>query len=566
MRYDSKSAPKGVIDVDFLVVGSGLAGLNAALHLADHGRVLVVTKRDAEEGATGYAQGGIASVTGPNDSIEMHLEDTLEAGAGLCHPKVARSIIEEGPEAVARLTALGVGFDRMPGSGTFHLTREGGHSASRILHAQDLTGRAIQRALQARVCEQPSVVVWPHAMVVDLITRKDADQADKRCLGAYVLTALGEIRAVRARATLVACGGAGKAYMFTSNPDVATGDGVAVAYRAGAYVSNMEFFQFHPTCLFHPQAKSFLISEALRGEGGTLRLDPDGPALMAGKHPRGDLAPRDVVARAIDDAMKREGKAHAWLDMRHLPSDYLKERFPNIYEKCLGFGFDLTTEPLPVVPAAHYLCGGVCTDLEGQTVVKGLWCAGESAHTGLHGANRLASNSLLEAAVMSGRSAQAMVRSLQENDASTVEDVAAWDFGEATDPDEMVVVAHNWDELRRAMWSYVGIVRSDRRLERARARIRLLLEEIKEYYWDFRPTRDLLELRNLATVASLVVDAAQARRESRGLHYNLDCPNTDPNAARPIVWQRSWPDAAAAKDWDDKPVKVADALPWENNA
>lgn len=521
-------------DTDFLVIGSGLAGLNAALRLASAGSVTVVTKRELHDSATSWAQGGIASVMGEHDSFDNHVRDTLAAGAGLCDEAAVRSIVEDGPQAIERLIELGVEFDRY-GEG-YDLTKEGGHSKRRILHSQDITGREIARALHERANAAPGITLLTDAIAVDLITADRSGPAgSNRCLGAYVLSSrTRQVEAIRAKATLIAAGGAGKVYLYTSNPDIATGDGIAMAYRAGASVSNMEFFQFHPTCLYHPQAKSFLISEALRGEGGTLRMK-DGSPLMKGVHPLGDLAPRDIVARAIDRAMKRTGADHVNLDMTGVSPAYITERFPNIHRACLALGIDMTTMPIPVVPAAHYCCGGVRTDVRGATDLPGLWVAGESGSTGLHGANRLASNSLLEAAVVSERAAHDMA---QYAEGARPNPVDEWDPGDATDPDEMVVVSHNWDELRRTMWNYVGIVRSDKRLARASARLDLLEDEIHEYYWDFKLTHDLIELRNLATVARLIIDSARMRRESRGLHFNIDCPATAPEA-RDTVLRRS---------------------------
>lgn len=511
--------------VDYLVIGSGLAGLNAALRLADSGSVLVVTKRDISDSATAWAQGGIAGVMDAHDSFENHVADTLEAGAGLCNEQAVRSIINAAPAAIDRLIDLGVNFDRKGDS--YDLTREGGHSQRRILHAQDLTGREIVRALNERAVATPAIRLLPHHIAVDLLTSRRLGAGNEdRCLGAYVLDSdSGEVHTVAAKATLLATGGAGKVYLYTSNPDVATGDGVAMAFRAGASVANMEFYQFHPTCLYHPKAKSFLVSEALRGEGGVLRT-ADGKRLMRGVHPLGDLAPRDIVARAIDAALKRSGDDHAVLDMTHLSAAEVTGRFPNIHQACMTLGIDMTATGIPVVPAAHYSCGGVRTDLNGAADLSGLWVAGETGYTGLHGANRLASNSLLEAAVISERAAACMREFATNHDNAPV--LPEWDPGSASDPDEMVVVSHNWDELRRTMWNYVGIVRSDKRLERAANRLKLLREEIQEYYWNFKLTHDLIELRNLATVARLIVECARARRESRGLHTNIDTPELAP--------------------------------------
>jgi len=514
------------VDVDYLVIGSGLAGLNAALRLAEGGgRVMVVTKRAVIDSATSGAQGGIASVMSEHDSFAAHVQDTLAAGAGLCRQDVVHSIVADGPKAVERLVSLGVSFDQQ--GGAYDLTREGGHSARRILHRQDFTGREIARALAERARASTHIEVREHCLAVDLVTARKLGAAPgvDRCVGAYLLDeSRGTVETVRAKATLLATGGAGKVYLYTSNPDVASGDGVAMAFRAGATIANMEFIQFHPTCLFHPGAKSFLVSEALRGEGGVL-VRQDGTRFMQGVHELADLAPRDVVARAIDQELKRTGEDFVLLDMSAREPEFIKQRFPNIYEECLRYGIDISRQPIPVVPAAHFLCGGVRTDLVGATDLTGLWAAGETACTGLHGANRLASNSLLEAVVLSERAAIEMRRFAQQCAHDT--DVPEWDSGSASDPDEMVVVSHNWDELRRAMWSYVGIVRSDKRLARAAARIALLQDEIDEYYWNFKLTFDLCELRNIATVASLIVACAEHRRESRGLHFNIDMPTAD---------------------------------------
>ena len=511
------------VDCDFLVLGSGLAGLNAGLRLAEHGRGGVVTKRGLFETATNNAQGGIAAVTSDADSTEAHVNDTLTAGAGLCREDVVRSIIADGANAIERLVSLGVKFDQT--AGEYDLTREGGHSARRILHAKDLTGRELMRALTYHAAAQSNLTLLTDHIAVDLVTsRRIGRGSDDRCLGAYVLDSQsGNVITFRSKATLVATGGAGKTYLYTSNPDVATGGGVAMAFRAGAAIANMEFFQFHPTCLFHPQAKSFLISESLRGEGAVLRRK-DGSRLMRGVHPLGDLAPRDIVARAIDQDLKRTGDDFVLLDMTHRDPAFVATRFPNIHTACLALGIDMTKMPIPVVPAAHYACGGIRTDATGATNLAGLWAAGETACTGLHGANRLASNSLLEAAVISERAARSMVEFA--TGAEEPPPIPEWDPGNAADPDEMVVVSHNWDELRRAMWNYVGIVRSDKRLERAARRINALREEIHEYYWNFKLTHNLVELRNIATVAQLIIASASHRRESRGLHYNTSTPET----------------------------------------
>ncbi len=532
-----------VVDVDFLVLGGGLAGLNAALRLAEQGEVLIATNRELGESATAYAQGGIAAAISDSDSIEAHVTDTLTAGAGLCREQAVRSILNDAPQAIERLVQLGVHFDHH--AGTYDLGREGGHSARRILHAQDVTGREVMRALVSQAQRHPRLRLLTGHTAVDLITARRLGRGTQdRCLGAYLLdNQRGEVLTVRARATLLATGGSGKVYLYTSNPDVATGGGVAMAFRAGVGIANMEFFQFHPTCLYHPHAKSFLISEALRGEGGVLRRR-DGSVLMREIHPLGDLAPRDIVARAIDQDLKRTGADHVTLDMTHHDPAFLAARFPNIHTACLALGIDMTRTPIPVVPAAHYQCGGVRTDLDGATDLAGLFAAGEAACTGLHGANRLASNSLLEAAVLSDRAAQAMSERVRGVDHQAVPE---WDAGDATDPDEMVVVSHNWDELRRTMWNYVGIVRSDRRLNRAARRIQILREEIQEFYWNFRLTADLVELRNLATVAQLIVASAAFRRESRGLHFNRDCPEASDAWRHDTIAHRGVGDAVAVE-------------------
>ena len=523
------------VETDFLIVGGGLAGLVAALRLAKSGRVLMVAKGPAQETATAYAQGGIASVTSQQDTFAAHVDDTLNAGAGLCDAAVVNSVVADAPKAVEALVDAGVAFDRV--GEAYDLTREGGHSARRILHSQDITGREISRALREQVEKVAAVQHASNHVAIDLITlRKLGMGSQDRCLGAYVLNnETGQVETVRAKCTLLASGGAGKVYLYTSNPDVATGDGVAMAFRAGASIANMEFFQFHPTVLYHPRAKSFLISEALRGEGGVLRCR-DGSPLMRGVHPLGDLAPRDIVARAIDRELKRSGDDYVHLDMTAHDPAFIATRFPNIHTACLALGIDMTLRPIPVVPAAHYMCGGVRTNLQGATDLHGLWAAGETACTGLHGANRLASNSLLEAAVFGERSAADMIDFAKHATFETA--IPEWDAGAAQDPDEMVVVSHNWDEVRRIMWNYVGVVRSDKRLQRAQSRIANLQDEIQEYYWNFLVTRNLVELRNVATVARLIVACASRRRESRGLHYTIDCPQTHPSWCVPTVLRR----------------------------
>ena len=508
---------------DFLVLGGGVSGLSFALQASLHGTVAVLTKRSRSEGNTVYAQGGVAAVLSERDSFELHRADTLDAGVALNHPDAVEVTVREGPERVRVLAALGAHFDTRP-DGHFDLTREGGHSARRIVHAGDITGREVERALLAAADDRPNIHFVPDAAAIDLILERKSPHGQPRCLGAYVLLGSGQIETFLGKVTVLATGGAGKVYLYTTNPDVATGDGVAMAYRAGARIANMEFYQFHPTCLFSPEAKNFLISEALRGEGGKLRLR-SGASFMERYDPRAELAPRDIVARAIDSELKRTGDDYVLLDMTHLGRAFLIERFPNIYAACREFGIDMAVQPIPVVPAAHYQCGGVSSDLFGRTSVPGLYAVGEAAHTGLHGANRLASNSLLEGLVFGHRAAQAAAEDPAPRPSG--DGVPAWDPGSAVDPNEAVLVTQNWEEVRRLMWNYVGIVRTDKRLMRARRRLDLLREEIRDYYWRFKVTRDVIELRNIAEVASLIVECASRRKESRGLHYNLDYPNRD---------------------------------------
>ncbi len=507
---------------DYLVLGSGIAGLSFALKAAEHGAsVTVLSKRAAMESNTAYAQGGIASVLREDDSFLAHIEDTLKAGAGLCKPAVVEAVVREAPARIDDLIRWGVRFDRQGKgrSSAFDLTREGGHSARRILHRADLTGHEIQRALTARVRRTQGIHLLENHHGVDLISARG------QVFGAYALdTDSGEVNSFLAKATVLATGGWSKAYLYTTNPDVATGDGVAMAWRAGARVANMELCQFHPTCLYSHSQLRFLISEAVRGEGGILR-DRRGKAFMARFHPLKELAPRDIVARAIDTVLKERGDDYVLLDVTHLPGAWLRKRFPHIYKTCLEDGIDLTKQPIPVVPAAHYQCGGVVSSLDGATDLERLYAVGEVSFTGLHGANRLASNSLLEGLVFAQR-AEAHARQLLRPIPAWFKP-KRWDSGKATESDEAVVVTQNWDEIRRLMWNYVGIVRTNKRLARALARIALLRREIGEYYWDFKVTADLLELRNLALVAELTIRCAQARKESRGLHYNLDYPKPD---------------------------------------
>lgn len=513
---------------DYLVIGGGIAGLLFAIKASAHGSVIVLTKAGSGEANTSYAQGGIASVWSVGDSFESHIDDTLKAGAGLCNRSAVDAIVRDGPTVVRELIELGTHFTRIEegGEDEYDLGREGGHSHRRVLHAQDLTGREIMRALGEVAKARPSIRILENHVAVDLLIERDSAGRRGACWGAYTLERDSvSVRRIVARATMLATGGAGKVYLYTTNPDIASGDGVAMAARAGATIANMEFYQFHPTCLYHPDAKSFLISEALRGEGAVLRL-PDGSPFMKKHHPDAELAPRDVVARAIDAEMKSRGLDCVFLDISHRPANFIRERFPNIYKRCLSYGFDLTTQPIPVVPAAHYMCGGVVTNLAGATSIPRLYAAGEVAMTGLHGANRLASNSLLEAAVMGRRSSEA-ARAVLADDRSLPPEFPPWNPGHRIESEQRVLITQSWDEIRRLMWNYVGIVRSNERLDRAMRRLTMLEEEIRGYYWDHRLDSDLIELRNLVGVGELIVRCARARKESRGLHFTIDYPQRD---------------------------------------
>ena len=521
-----------MLDFDVAVIGSGLAGLTLALNLAERKRVVIITKRSLLDGASDWAQGGIAAVLTDEDSIEAHVRDTLIAGAGLCDEKATRFVVENSRSAIEWLIRQGVPFTKDAGSSIgYHLTREGGHSHRRIIHAADATGHAVQFTLADKIKNHPNITLLERHIAIDLITGKKLGLQDNACHGVYVLdNASGKIKTFSAQHTVLASGGAGKVYLYTTNPDVATGDGIAMGWRAGCQVANMEFIQFHPTCLYHPHAKSFLITEAVRGEGGLLLL-PDGTRFMPEHDPRAELAPRDVVARAIDFEMKKRGLDCVYLDISHKSEKFLKEHFPTIYGRCLELGIDITRQPIPVVPAAHYSCGGILTDLSARTAIPNLYAVGEVACTGLHGANRLASNSLLECMVFG----QAAVKDILDQPARAPVTLPEWDESRVTDADEEIVISHNWDELRRFMWDYVGIVRTNKRLERAQHRIRLLTEEINEYYANFRVSNDPIELRNLVLTADLIVQCAMLRHESRGLHYSRDYPDQLPEAKNTVL-------------------------------
>ena len=541
------------IRTDFLVIGSGIAGLCFAIKASGLGSVAIVTKKEKIESTTNLAQGGIAAVMDRADSFGEHIRDTLTAGAGLCRNDVVDFVVREGPERVSELISWGVEFTKKNEGPpvAYDLGREGGHSRRRVLHAADLTGREIERALIEKAGSKKNITFFENCISIDLILESSLQGnaqrgrgTPDRCLGAYVLDAKNNrIHTFRASFVLLATGGAGKVYLITTNPDIATGDGIAMAYRAGAAVANMEFIQFHPTCLYHPEAKSFLISEAVRGEGGVLKLR-NGSTFMERYHPLKSLAPRDVVAKAIDTELKKSGDEYVLLDITHRDRGFLMERFPNIFEKCLEFGIDIAEHPIPVVPAAHYLCGGVVVNAQGETGIERLFAAGEVACTGLHGANRLASNSLLEAVVFAHRAflkISELFPLIRDEDLI----IPAWDISGVTESDESVVITQNWDEIRRSMWNYVGIVRSNKRLERARKRVELIWQEIHEYYSKFLITRDLLELRNIAIVAKLIIECAAMRRESRGLHFNIDYPEKDDtNWLRDTVLTKPGPNAS----------------------
>jgi len=523
---------------DVLIIGSGAAGLTLALSLPDHMKVAILSKDALTEGSTFYAQGGISAVLDKSDSFESHIADTIDSGAGLCIEDVVRNVVEKGPEAIDWLIKAGVPFTRedndIEGVAGLHLTREGGHSNRRVAHAADASGKAIETTLISKVKLQKNIELFEYHIAIDLITTRKLQQRKNRCVGAYVLNTKNEkISTFQSKITVLATGGASKVYLYTSNPDGASGDGIAMGWRAGCRVANMEFMQFHPTCLYHPHAKSNLITEAVRGEGGKLLL-PDGTRFMEKFDARAELAPRDIVARSIDHEMKRLGIDSVFLDISHKSKDFILEHFPNVFAMCNKFGYDMSKEPVPVVPAAHYTCGGLMVDDSGHTDLDKLYAIGETTFTGLHGANRMASNSLLECVVYGQAASKDIVKNFDSISATEQEAlrIPDWDESRVTDSDERVVINHNWDEVRRFMWDYVGIVRTSKRLQRARNRIEMLLTEIDEYYSNFRVTGDLIELRNLAEVARLIIRSAQKRKESRGLHYTLDYPDTDERLAK----------------------------------
>lgn len=524
-------------DFDVLVIGSGAAGLSLALHVADHASVAVLSKNRLSSGSTSWAQGGIAAVLDDRDTKESHIEDTLNAGGGLCEYDVVKFVVDQGKDAINWLIENGADFTKdneidkkKAVEGDYHLTKEGGHSFRRVIHSADATGKEVQISLEKKVKAHPNITLFENHMAVDLISNDRRNIKTQKCIGAYILnTKKGKVEVFRAKSAVLATGGASRAYLYTSNPDGATGDGIAMAWRMGCRVANMEFNQFHPTCLYHPETRTFLLTEALRGEGAFLKL-PNGDRFMDRFDERGELAPRDIVAHAIDHEMKRLGVDCLYLDISHKDDDFIMEHFPTIYKRCLKLGFDLTKEPIPIVPAAHYTCGGVMTDLKAKTDVKNLYAIGEVAHTGLHGANRMASNSLLECLVFANAAGKDILKQIKKEKFNTK--IKPWDETRVADSDEEVVVSHNWNELRHFMWDYVGIVRSTRRLQRAARRIEMLAGEIREYYSAFRITPDLLELRNLVTVSDLIVHSALQRTESRGLHQTLDFPERDSDMDR----------------------------------
>jgi L-aspartate oxidase len=538
---------------DFLVIGSGVAGLSFALKVADYGRVALVTKRDVMESNTAYAQGGIAAVLSSIDSFDLHIKDTISSGDNLSNRDVVEMVVKNGPQLIRELIDMGVEFSRTekgekPSPGTeYDLGREGGHSENRVIHADDMTGRALETVLVEHVKNHKNIRLYENHIALDLITYSTRmrsglviKQQESYCCGAYILDIENKtVKTFSSKFTVLATGGCGKVYLYTSNPDVATGDGIAMSYRAGASVANMEFVQFHPTCLYHPDAKNFLISEAVRGEGGIL-IDANGNPFMQKYDPLKDLACRDVVSRSVDSELKKSGHDSVFLDISHKDPAFVRRRFPNLYEKCLSFGFDMTQEPIPVVPAAHYMCGGVATDLNGKTDINNLYAVGETACTGLHGANRLASNSLLEALVYADRASKNALDEFKAFQGQSFINPPEWDDSGTTDSDEVSLVSHNWDEIRRFMWDYVGVVRSNKRLERAMRRIVNIQQEIRDYYWDFKVTSDLIELRNIATVAELIISCAMARKESRGLHYTIEYPDRDDeNGLKDTVLKRT---------------------------